>query len=257
MMSNFFLELIFIATIMIIVIIYTLYSLDYKVKSYVGLLIFYFVQIMMITMFIGAILYLLSPSNYSLAEAIIINNATMLLFLVVLFSQGRKLANIHNFSKSSLIIASFLTVLNEILMGATFSLASFGPKLFSSFYLSVLTTLNSYWFFYPMMIEMLSLYLIDYIKGNIKKELFPLIGITTFPPTLFNFSQWVYSSLIIDIILSILGIINSKGLWRFLYIITLFACFTTLTLPFFFNGIIIIDMIYFYYHILRYGRKIS
>lgn len=242
---------------MIAVIVYTLYSVSYKIKTYVGLFFSFFVLIMMITMFLGALIYLFSPTNISLAEAIIINNASMLILLVYLFLNGKKLAKSSSFSSSHIITLSVLTVLNEILMGATFSLADFGIKFFSSLYTSVLTTLNSYWFFYPMMIEMLSLYLVDYLKRNAKKELFPLIGITTFPPTVFNFSQWIYSSIVISFVLSLLGIINSKNVWRYVYLITAISILTTLLLPIIFDIVIVIDMVLYYFYLLRHKSKVS
>jgi len=232
---------------MVAIIVYTLYSVSYKIKTWIGLFFAFFVLIMMITMFIGAIAYLLSPSNISLAEAIIVNNASMLILLVYLFMNAKKLASNKDFSKIHIFSLSILTVLNEILMGGAFSLAYFGIKYF-------LTSLNSYWFFYPMMAEMLALYLIDYLKSRANKELFALIGITTFPPTILNFSQWIYSSIFIDVILSLIGIINSRGLWRYLYIITAISVVSTLFIPTFFDIIIIIDMILYYVYLLNRSK---
>ncbi|BAB66951.1 hypothetical protein STK_18600 [Sulfurisphaera tokodaii str. 7] len=239
---------------MVAIIVYTLYSVSYKIKTWIGLFFAFFVLIMMITMFIGAIAYLLSPSNISLAEAIIVNNASMLILLVYLFMNAKKLASNKDFSKIHIFSLSILTVLNEILMGGAFSLAYFGIKYFLTFYSAFLTTLNSYWFFYPMMAEMLALYLIDYLKSRANKELFALIGITTFPPTILNFSQWIYSSIFIDVILSLIGIINSRGLWRYLYIITAISVVSTLFIPTFFDIIIIIDMILYYVYLLNRSK---
>jgi len=69
--------------------VYTLYSLVYRIKSNVGLFLVYFVLIMMVSMFIGALIYLFSPTNVSLAEAIIINNGLMLFLLVYLFLNAK------------------------------------------------------------------------------------------------------------------------------------------------------------------------
>ena len=244
-----------IASVMVFVIVYTLYSMIYRIKSNVGLFFVYFVLIMMVSMFVGALIYLFSPTDVSLAEAIIINNGLMLLLLVYLFLNAKKLAKRLDLSPFHSLSVSTLTVVNEILMGATFSLASFGITYFSSLSSSFLVTLNSYWFFYPMMAEMLSLYLIDYAKGKVRKELFPVIGITTFPPTLFSFSQWVYSSIIIDLVLSALGIINSKGLWRYIYLLTAISVISTIVTPVFFDLVIVAVMIFFYFYLFNWSKN--
>ncbi|MCY0873622.1 MAG: hypothetical protein OWQ47_01635, partial [Acidianus infernus] len=84
-------------------------------------------------------------------------------------------------------------------------------------------TFNGGWFFYPMMVEMLSIYLIHYIEGEFRKDLFPLIGITSFPPTLIDNIKWFYSSLAISLALSGLGVINSKGFIRWIYVILILS----------------------------------
>lgn len=252
-MNLFFLSLI--ASVMVFVIVYTLYSMMYRIKSNMGLFLVYFVLIMMVSMFIGALIYLFTPTNISLAEAIIINNGLMLVLFVYLFLNAKKLAKRLDLSPFHSLSVSTLTVVNEILMGATFSLASFGITYFSSLSSSILVTLNSYWFFYPMMAEMLSLYLIDYAKGKVRKELFPVIGITTFPPTLFNFSQWVYSSIVIDLVLSLLGIINSKGVWRYIYLLTAISVISTAVTPIFFDLVVVAVMILFYFYLFNWSKN--
>jgi len=241
----------FIASIMVIIIVLILYYIE-KIKTYVGVFFIYFSLVMMITMFIGASVYLISPSTLWLAIAFGINTFTMIPLIVYFLLKVSKFSNTKfNRERLHIVIFSLLLVLNEILMGSTFGIAQFGPSKFSTLYYAFYYSINSYWFFYPMMAEMLVLYLLHYLRGLTYREVFPLIGVAAFPPTAFDYQDWFYSALIFSLGFSVFGIMISKDLWRYVYSV-LAVCILIL----FFNTIaydvaIITSMILYYINLLR------
>lgn len=238
------------ASVMVAFIVLILYYIE-KIKTYIGVFFIYFGLLMMLTMFIGAVIYLYSPSNTSLAIAFGVNMAIMVSVLAYFFIVAEKIASQRfNGEKKHILSFAILVVLNEILMGTTFSLAQFGLKYFLTLYDAFNTSINSVWFFYPMMAEMLAIYLIHYLKGFYFKELFPLIGIATFPPTVFNFTDWVYSSLVLSLGFSLLGVLTAKNIWRYIYIVLAIGTITTLLNPVPYDLIIIFSMILYYRYVL-------
>jgi hypothetical protein len=69
---------------MVIIIVLILYYIE-KIKTYVGVFFIYFSLVMMITMFIGASVYLISPSTLWLAIAFGINTFTMIPLIVYFY----------------------------------------------------------------------------------------------------------------------------------------------------------------------------
>ncbi|WP_238842131.1 hypothetical protein [Sulfolobus sp. E11-6] len=159
----------FFASIMALAIATILYSVAI-VSTKIGTFFLYFSLTMMLTMLIGASIYLFSPSNETFGIAFGINMASMILLLGYFFAVAENLAERMNFNGYHFYTLSALAVINEVLMGLTFGLAQFGAKPFSTIILGLYNSLNSYWFFYPMMAEMLSLYLIAYIKIEIDEN---------------------------------------------------------------------------------------
>lgn len=239
--------LIGIASLMVAVIVFILYYIE-NIKSMIGLYFSYFGLVMMLSMFIGAIIYLYNPSNITLAIAFAENMVIMISFLAYFFIIAEELVKqpIRNL-RYHIYVLSTLAVLNEILMGSTFVLAQFGKSLFSSVYSSFYSSVNSYWFFYPMMVEMLSLYLIQYIRGVNLKSLLPLIGVTSFPPTAFNIREWFLFGVVMTMAVSALGIVSSgRNLWRYIYSIILLATLGTFINPIPYDICVIIAMILYY-----------
>jgi len=231
-----------IAGVMIIAIVFLLHEAE-RVKSKLGFSLVFFGFVMMITMFLGASFYLLSPSNLSLAEAILINNFTMIAYILLVFPFIKKFKVKFEMSSISSLSVSLLAVANEILMSLTFNIACGVSNLFYF-------TFNSGWFFYPMMAEMLSIYLIHYIKGEFRKDLFPLIGITSFPPTLIDNAKWFYSSLAISLALSGLGVINSKGFIRGIYVALILSLLLLFKVYIIYDVVITVSMITYYFSLL-------
>ncbi|BDC17908.1 hypothetical protein [Acidianus sp. HS-5] len=232
-----------IAGIMVAVIVFLLYESE-EVKTKLGFSLVIFGFIMMITMFIGATLYLISPTSLSLAEAVLINNFTMLAYILSVFPFLRGFKVKFSLSSLSSILVSLLAVINEILMSLTFNIACRFPNV-------IYETFNGGWFFYPMMAEMLSLFLIHYVKGQFYKDLFPLIGITSFPPTLLDNEKWFYTALVISLILSFIGIRESKLLVRIVYIALAVSLVSLFLLTPFYDSVIVLSMITYYYTILH------
>ncbi|NON61925.1 hypothetical protein, partial [Acidianus sp. RZ1] len=191
-----------------------------KIRTYIGLFFSYFALLMMLTMFLGASIYLYSPSNVSLAVAFAVNMGVMITVLAYFFAiaeniSERKLhvSSIHVYS------ISLLAVLNEVLMGSTFGLAQFGSRLFSTPYNAFYYSINSYWFFLPMMSEMIGFYVIHYLRGLQYPYLLPLVGVTAFPPTAFNVSNWFPFAVIMTLGISAYGVFFSKRRdWKYVYL---------------------------------------
>ncbi len=242
---NFFLVLI--AGIMVAVIVFLLHEAE-EVKTKLGFSLVIFGFIMMITMFIGASLYLISPTSVSLAEAILLNNFTMVAYILSVFPFLKKFKVRFSLSASLSILVSLLAVVNEIMMSLTFNIACKFPDL-------LYETFNGGWFFYPMMAEMLSLFLIHYIKGKFFRCLFPLIGITSFPPTLLDNAKWFYSALAISLILTLIGIIESKSLVKIIYAILIISLISLFAFPQLYDSAIVTSMVTFYYTILLDNDK--
>ncbi|MEM0305325.1 MAG: hypothetical protein QW685_10035 [Saccharolobus sp.] len=241
-----------IASLMVAIIVLILYYIE-KIRTYVGVFFIYFSLIMMITMFLGASIYLYSPSNLTLAIAFAINMSIMIVLIVYFFIIAKKL--IHkpfNGEKPHVVVFSFLVVLNEILMGSTFGIAQFGSEYFSTPYNAFYYSINSYWFFYPMMAEMLAFYIIHYIRGLQYKELLPLIGIAAFPPTVFNYPNWFYSALIFSLIFSVLGVLSSRKYIYLALAITILLNFVN-AIPY--DILIIASMTWYYSQILSITLK--
>lgn len=239
-----------IASIMVAVIVVILYYME-KIRTYVGVFFVYFSLAMMLTMFLGASIYLFSPSTLSLAIAFGINMAVMITTLAYFFTIAEELVN-KSFNGLNIHIISFsvLVVLNEILMGSTFGIAQFGREYFITPYDAFYYSINSYWFFYPMMAEMLAFYLIHYIKGMVYKELFPLIGVAAFPPTAFSYFQWFYSATFFSLAFSTIGILTSKGIWRYVYLGVIIGVLLNFINAIPYDLIIITSMVMYYSHIL-------
>ncbi|QGA53218.1 hypothetical protein GFS03_00685 [Sulfolobus sp. E5-1-F] len=240
----------FIASIMIIIIILILYYIE-KIKTYVGVFFIYFSLIMMITMFIGASVYLISPSTLSLAIAFGINTFIMIPLIVYFLLNIRNFVNKKfNRERVHIVIFSLLLVLNEVLMGLTFGIAQFGPSKFSTLYYAFYYSINSYWFFYPMMAEMFALYLLHYLRGLTYREVFPLIGVATFPPTIFDYQEWFYSAIIFSLGFSTFGVIFSKNFWRYVYSVLAVCILILLFNPIAYDLVIIVSMILYYIYLL-------
>lgn len=240
---------------MVAIIVLILFYIE-KIRTYVGVFFVYFSLTMMIAMFVGASIYLLYPSRVSLAIAFGINTFIMIPLIAYFLLKIAKLANTpFRGERTHVVIFSILLVLNEILMGTTFGIAQFGFSRFSNLYYSLYFSINSYWFFYPMMAEMLALYLLHYLKGSINRELFPLIGLATFPPTAFDYQEWFYSALIFSLAFSILGSILSKRLWRYVYLMLILSELILLINAIPYDIAIAISMILYYYQSLLPLRR--
>ncbi|QKR00115.1 hypothetical protein GWK48_06765 [Metallosphaera tengchongensis] len=245
--------LIGLASLMVAVIVVLLYYVS-KVTTKVGTFFLYFAFFMMIFMLIGASVYLFSPSETSLGIAVGINMVSMILFLGYFFAVAERLTDKVTFTWYHYYSISLLTVINEGLMGLTFGLAQFGVAPFSSLVSGINESINSYWFFYPMMAEMLSLYLISLSRGRSRIELFPFIGITAFPPVIFQgILIWKYFSIIMDVGLSLFGI-YFKGSWRYLYILAAVGSLSALYLPWIFDVAVIAGMVMYYVGVFRTER---
>jgi hypothetical protein len=225
-----------------------------RIRTYVGMFFAYFGLAMMLTMFVGASVYLYSPSNTSLAVAFGVNMAVMLGLLTYFFAiaedmQKKKLTH----TSLNTMSVSLLLVTNEVFMSTAFGLAQFGPKLFSSPYGSFYYTVNSYWFFYPMMAEMLGFYLIHYLKGEQFPQLLPLVGVTSFPPTAFNTQGWFPFAVAVSLGASGYGFAYSfkgRGLWTYIYASLLITTALLLVTPIPYDVDIVVTMVLYYYAIL-------
>lgn len=251
--------LVFLASIMVVAIIGVIYYIENKLNTYIHLFFSYFILIMMALMLVGAIIYLSSPSNVTLGIAVAINMISMIVILAFFFSVAENLSKQITLSSKILYSLASLLVLNEALMGTTFSLAEFGKSYFFSITEDMAISLNSIWFFYPMMIEMLFTLVIGIVNfnqiGDYVYYVIPLIGIAAFPPTVLNFNVWIYSALAIDIFLAIYGIMKSKLIWKILYAILIITLIPILfNINIFFGLGIAISMVYFYRSLFMEAR---
>lgn len=239
-----------IAYAMVAIIILILYFTT-RIKTFIGLFFLYFSLAMMLTMFLGASIYIYSPSNTTLAIAFAINMALMIFLLTYFFAIAENISE-RSLTNNPINIygISVLLVANEVLMSTTFGLAQFGPKYFSSAYGAFYYTINSYWFFYPMMAEMLGFYLIHYVKGQQFQQLLPLVGVTAFPPTAFNVQDWFPFALVLTLGASAYGMfLNRKRerlWWFYIYLSLIFTSLLLLVnaIPYDINVIIAMVMYY-------------
>lgn len=240
-----------IASVMVVVIVAILYMSE-RVKNYAGLYLVYFLLGMMAIMFLSAIYYLYYPSSLSLALAFLTNSIYMVSLLVPFFLIAKKLAS-KEYRGGHEIYISVLAVINEFLMGYTFNLAYLGRTYFENTLDVFNYSVNSFWFFYPMMAEMLSLYIINYIRnGNVRKDLFPLIGIATFPPILLAVPYWVYSTIAITLGLCLIGLFNSKEMGlRIVYLILVIGTLLTFFTPYLYELAILSGMVLYYQKVLN------
>ncbi|ARM75558.1 hypothetical protein [Acidianus manzaensis] len=248
--------LVFFASIMVTTIIGVIYYTETKVENYTQLFFSFFVLIMMSLMLIGAIVYLYSPSTFSLGIAVAINMISMIIILAFFFSVAENLSKQVIITNKINITFSILIVINEALMGGAFSLAQLGKYAFSNAVTDISISLNSIWFFYPMMIEMLfTIVLGIFLSKNEFYDLIyfalPLIAVSAFPPTILNFSLWTYSAIGIDIIFVAYGILKSNKTWKILYsILTLSLIPIIFNIDIFFGSIMSILMVFYYFSIL-------
>ncbi|MBB5254286.1 hypothetical protein [Sulfurisphaera ohwakuensis] len=243
------------ASIMVMAIIATL-IFAINGRSYTRVFFVYFILGMMMLMLVGAVLYLLSPSQESLEIAFGINMIYMIIVLAYYFMIAEDISNrVINNLKLHSVALGILVVINEILMGTTFTLAQYGRGLFTTVLSSVYYSVNSLWFFYPMMVEMLGLYLYHFIRGDIFKNLFALIGVATFPPTIFSFYEWVYTSIGFSVIFSIIGILNSDKTWKIIYGLLALTTLLVFISPYPYDAMIIISMIFYYSKTITLGAK--
>jgi hypothetical protein len=233
------------SSLMVAVIVVLLYYV-YRVITKLGVFFLYFSFVMMAFMLVGASVYLYSPSETSLGVAVGVNMASMILLLAYFFAVAERLTEEFTMREVHYYSLAGLVVLNEGLMGLTFGLAQFGRTPFSDLALALYNSLNSYWFFYPMMAEMLSLYFILLSRRRAPLELFPLIGITAFPPTIFTgLLIWRYTALVMGLGMSALGL-TFKSRLRLLYIVTILGVITTVYTPWLFDTSIIAGMVLYY-----------
>ncbi|BDC17668.1 hypothetical protein HS5_05580 [Acidianus sp. HS-5] len=217
---------------MIIAIVGILYFVENVMRNYVHLFFVYFALLMMALMLLGASIYLYSPSSLTLGVAVGINMVFMIVILGYFFAIADEISEkktpISDFHKYFI---ALLLVINEALMGTTFTLAQVGKSIFISPLEDISSSLNSVWFFYPMMVEMLSVFMFayttNYDSGKLLISLIPLIGITSFPPLLFDLNIWKLSSIFIDIALGVLGIMTSEKSWKYAYLFIILSVITT------------------------------
>ncbi|BCU67730.1 hypothetical protein HS7_11670 [Sulfolobales archaeon HS-7] len=238
-----------IAGVMVAIIVFLLYE-ALKTTTLLHLLLVYFGFFMMIVMFISAFIYLENPSRFSIGVAIAFSNVTMIGFLVYLFDKVRK-KSFSGLTTGTLIVLSILAVLSEVTMSLTFGVVYYGVHAFGTLYSSFYYAVNSPWFFYPMMTEMISLFLIEYVSGTTHRELLPLIGIAAFPPTIFDFNQWVYTAVVMSIVFSVLGIISSKDELRLVYVLIGISAILTERWAIPYDVVILISMTVYYFFLLE------
>ncbi|BBD72219.1 hypothetical protein HS1genome_0608 [Sulfodiicoccus acidiphilus] len=242
-------ELVPLAGVMVVAIVAVL-SYVSRVKTQVGLFFLYFAFIMMITMLIGASVYLYSPSDTTLGVAVGVNMAAMIAALSYFFSTAESLTRRVVLRDFVLGTVAALVVLNEGLMGTTFGLAQFGTSPFSTPFEGFLSSVNSYWFFYPMMAEMLSLYLILERRGVRLGAAYALVGATAFPPTAFDLTQWRLVTPFLTLMVCGLGLLLSKGVWRGVYAAVAASAMMTFFTEVPYDLAIAVAMGYFYFYAL-------
>ncbi|AWR96932.1 hypothetical protein DFR86_04735 [Acidianus sulfidivorans JP7] len=248
--------LIFFASIMVTAIAGIIYYTEMKTRTYVQLFFSFFVLIMMYLMLVGAIVYLYSPSTFSLGIAVAINMIPMIIILALFFSIAENLSRQIILTRKINIAFSLLLVLNEALMGGVFSLAQLGISVFKNVVVDISIPLNSVWFFYPMMIEMLFTIILSSTLSkdtfyNLIYFAFPAIGVAAFPPTILNFNLWIFSALGIDMIFVIYGILKANKEWKILYSLLMISLIPIIFNFYIFFGIMMsVIMVFYYYTIL-------
>ncbi|BBG23062.1 hypothetical protein IC006_0346 [Sulfuracidifex tepidarius] len=249
--------LVVIASLMVLAIIGVIYFVERKMQTYTHVFMAEFFMLMMATMFVGAMIYLYNPSTFSLGIGVGINMVSMIIALAAFFSVVDNLSRPIK-DKRIFPLISLSIVIDEILMGSTFQLAESGK--FVSPIQGIDSSLNSVWFFYPMMTEMLFLFLVKLngLSGNkLPLYLLPVIVVTAMPPTLLQVPLWRYYSIFIDIAFLGYGMISSSiPSWRVLYAligIGIVSTFLGTGIPF---GISLsVSMIYYYYSIFSSSKK--
>lgn len=229
-------------------------------RTYTRMFFVYFALGMMILMLSGAALYLYYPSEETLGIAFGVNMVYMLgvlayYFIIAEEVSGRELSN---FGLHSVLIG-VLVVVNEALMGATFTLAQYGRGPFSTPLASLYNSINSYWFFYPMMAEMLGLFLYHLSRGYLLKSLFPLVEMTAFPPTLFSPFNLVLASSGLSVASSLLGIYYSgDSVLKAAYGILAVVSAAALVTPYPYDAAVVASMaLYFYKAMSLENRTMS
>lgn len=156
-----------------------------------------FVLVMMATMFLGAGAYISSPGEVTLAYAVGGNMFAMVIGLVIILNSFSEEAEERRFNRKKWTpVFSILLIFNEALMGFVFHEAQSGLSLDSSALGASVGTVNAavntYWFFTPMMAEMVSaITLVKNRSKGLNGVYVGLVGATAFPPTLIDSKSWV------------------------------------------------------------------
>ncbi|MFP3226815.1 MAG: hypothetical protein RXQ80_07850 [Sulfolobaceae archaeon] len=246
--------LILVASLMVVAIVVILYLVE-KVRNYAGFWFIIFLLVMMISMFVSASIYLNSPSSLSLALAFLTNSIVMVAFLVPFFIKARELA-LRRYNGKNDSLTSALAVLNEVIMGYTFELAQYGKSIFSDPLSYFTLSINNYWFYYSMMAEMFTLYLIYYLRGvkrEVLTQIFPIVGITASPPILLDDKVWFYSSLLMSLGFCALGF---RSRLNYLYVAMAIALLTTFFTPVIYELVLLYSMYTYYTIVFSVARNI-
>ncbi len=246
--------LILVASLMVVAIVIILYLVE-KVRNYASFWFIIFLLVMMISMFVSASIYLNSPSSLSLALAFLTNSIVMVAFLVPFFIKAKELA-LRRYNGKNDSLTSALAVLNEVIMGYTFELAQYGKSIFSSPLSYFTLSINNYWFYYSMMAEMFTLYLIYYLRGvkrEVLTQIFPIVGITASPPILLDDKVWFYSSLLMSLGFCALGF---RSRLNYLYVAMAIALLTTFFTPVIYELILLYSMYTYYTIVFSVARNI-
>jgi hypothetical protein len=239
---------------MVVAIVIILYLVE-KVRNYAGFWFIIFLLVMMISMFVSASIYLNSPSSLSLALAFLTNSIVMVAFLVPFFIKARELA-LRRYNGKNDSLTSALAVLNEVIMGYTFELAQYGKSIFSDPLSYFTLSINNYWFYYSMMAEMFTLYLIYYLRGvkrEVLTQIFPIVGITASPPILLDDKVWFYSSLLMSLGFCALGF---RSRLNYLYVAMAIALLTTFFTPVIYELVLLYSMYTYYTIVFSVARNI-
>ncbi|MEM3671034.1 MAG: hypothetical protein QW767_04740 [Thermoprotei archaeon] len=156
-----------------------------------------FVLVMMLSMFLGASFYMLYPGQISLAYVVGGNMFVMVIGLVIILNSfGEESAEKPFNRRLWTPIVSVLLILNESMMGLVFHQAQDGlllaPTPAGQLTGLVDLSVNTYWFFTPMMAEMISAFtMIEARSATINGVYTGLVGATAFPPTLLGYPSWI------------------------------------------------------------------
>ncbi|MEJ2775372.1 hypothetical protein WIW90_03935 [Sulfolobaceae archaeon RB850M] len=246
--------LILVASLMVVAIVIILYLVE-KVRNYASFWFIIFLLVMMISMFVSASIYLNSPSSLSLALAFLTNSIVMVAFLVPFFIKARELT-LRRYNGKNDCLISALAVLNEVIMGYTFELAQYGKYIFSNPLSYFTLSINNYWFYYSMMAEMFTLYLIYYLRGvkrEVLTQIFPIVGITASPPILLDDKVWFYSSLLMSLGFCALGF---RSRLNYLYVAMAIALLTTFFTPVIYELVLLYSMYTYYTIVFSVARNI-